>query len=121
MGELAIVRAREKAEKTLEANGAEGISDIEGKVARVATSELGNERVSISRCHRQARWTDQPPRLDALACKTNGRDPRGQTRGVKGWRWQGGQHYGWTGTCLGWRPGTEIGDLGKPGRRAITN
>src|SRR4029077_9980707 len=48
MGELAIVRAREKAEKTLEANGADGISDIEGKVARVATSKLGNERVSNS-------------------------------------------------------------------------
>jgi len=46
-GELAIVRAREKAEKTLAANGADGISDIEGKVARVATSKLGNERVSI--------------------------------------------------------------------------
>jgi hypothetical protein len=40
-------RAREKAEKTLAANGADGISDIEGKVARVATSKLGNERVSI--------------------------------------------------------------------------
>jgi hypothetical protein len=26
----------------------DGISDIEGKVARVATSKLGNERVSIS-------------------------------------------------------------------------
>ena len=64
-------------------NGADGISDIEGKVARVATSKLGNERVSISRCHRQARWTGQPPRADALACKTNGRDPRGQTRGVE--------------------------------------
>jgi uncharacterized protein (DUF885 family) len=45
MGELAIVRAREKAEKTLEANGADGISDIEGKVARVATSKL--ERASF--------------------------------------------------------------------------
>jgi len=30
-------------------NGADGISDIEGKVARVATSKLGNERVSIDR------------------------------------------------------------------------
>ena len=48
MGELAIVRAREKAEKTLGANGADGISNIEGKVARVATSKLGNERVSNS-------------------------------------------------------------------------
>ena len=47
-GELAIVRAREKAERTLGANGADGISDIEGKVARVATSKLGNERVSNS-------------------------------------------------------------------------
>jgi hypothetical protein len=81
--ELAIVRAREKAEKTLGANGADGIGDVEGKVASVATSKLGNERVSISRRHRQARWTGQPPRADALACKTNGRDPRGQTRGVE--------------------------------------
>jgi hypothetical protein len=31
------------------ANGADGISDIEGEVARVATSKLGNERVSIDR------------------------------------------------------------------------
>jgi hypothetical protein len=31
------------------ANGADGISDIEGKVARVATSKLGNQRVSIDR------------------------------------------------------------------------
>ena len=47
--ELAIVRAREKAEKMLGANGAHGISNIEeGKVARVAASELGNERVSNS-------------------------------------------------------------------------
>jgi hypothetical protein len=30
-------------------NGAEGISDIEGKIARVATSELGNERVSMEK------------------------------------------------------------------------
>jgi hypothetical protein len=45
---LAIVRAREKAEKTLGANGADGIGNIEGKVARVATSKLGNERVSNS-------------------------------------------------------------------------
>jgi hypothetical protein len=43
IGELAIVRAREKAEKTLGVNGADGISNIEGKVARVATSKLGNE------------------------------------------------------------------------------
>jgi hypothetical protein len=28
-------------------NGADGVSDVEGKVARVATSKLGNERVSI--------------------------------------------------------------------------
>ena len=45
---LAIVCAREKAEKSLGANGADGISNIEGKVARVATSKLGNERVSNS-------------------------------------------------------------------------
>jgi hypothetical protein len=31
------------------ANGADGISNIEGKVARGATSKLGNERVSIDR------------------------------------------------------------------------
>jgi hypothetical protein len=37
-----------EAEKTLGANGADGISNIEGKVARVATSKLGNERVSNS-------------------------------------------------------------------------
>jgi hypothetical protein len=35
------VRAREKAEKTLGANGADGISDIEGKVTRVGASECG--------------------------------------------------------------------------------
>ena len=42
-------RAREKAEKALGANGADGIINIEGKIARVATSKLGNERVSIDR------------------------------------------------------------------------
>jgi hypothetical protein len=31
------------------ANGADGISDIEGKVAQVAMSKLGNERVSKGR------------------------------------------------------------------------
>ena len=46
--ELAIVRAREKAAKMLGTNGADGISNIEGKVARVAASKLGNERVSNS-------------------------------------------------------------------------
>jgi len=40
-------RAREKAEKALGANRADGIINIEGKIARVATSKLGNERVSI--------------------------------------------------------------------------
>ena len=30
-------------------NGADGTSDIEGKAARVAASELGNERVSMER------------------------------------------------------------------------
>ena len=30
-------------------NGADGISDVEGKVARVAMSELGNERISMER------------------------------------------------------------------------
>jgi hypothetical protein len=33
--------------RSLPANGADGISDVEGKVARVAMSELGNERVSM--------------------------------------------------------------------------
>jgi len=28
-------------------NGADGISDVEGKVARVAMSELGDERISM--------------------------------------------------------------------------
>src|SRR5207248_4251025 len=41
MGELAIVRAREKAEKALGVNGADGISDIEGKATRVGASERG--------------------------------------------------------------------------------
>ena len=31
----------------LRENGADGISDVEGKVARVAMSELGNERISM--------------------------------------------------------------------------
>jgi hypothetical protein len=35
------------ASQIINANGADGISDIEGKVARVATSKLGNERVSM--------------------------------------------------------------------------
>jgi hypothetical protein len=30
-------------------NGANGISDVEGKVARVAMSELGDERISMER------------------------------------------------------------------------
>jgi hypothetical protein len=33
----------------LRVNGADGISDVEGKVARVATSEPGGKRVSIER------------------------------------------------------------------------
>jgi len=44
-GEAATARG-ERAGKRVSFNGAEGIGDIEGKVARVATSELGNERVS---------------------------------------------------------------------------
>src|SRR5439155_2022083 len=43
----ALVRAREKAEKTLEANGADGISDIEGKATRVGASERG-QRTSFN-------------------------------------------------------------------------
>ena len=46
MGELAIVRAREKAEKTLGANGADGISDIEGKVA-TGSDERAGQRASF--------------------------------------------------------------------------
>jgi hypothetical protein len=38
------MRAREKAEKTLGANGADGISDIEGKVTRVGASERGQRK-----------------------------------------------------------------------------
>ena len=39
------------------ANGADGISDVEGKVARVAMSELGNERVSMEpRGRERHRW-----------------------------------------------------------------
>ena len=34
LGELAIVRAREKAEKTLGANGADGISEVLGSCER---------------------------------------------------------------------------------------
>ena len=37
----------EKSEKTIGANRAHGTSEIEGKVARVATSKLGDERVSM--------------------------------------------------------------------------
>jgi len=40
----------------VEQNGADGISDIEGKIARVATSELGNDRVSIFTPHAQVRF-----------------------------------------------------------------
>jgi hypothetical protein len=36
-----------KRRKTLEANGADGISDVEGKATRVGASELGSERVSM--------------------------------------------------------------------------
>jgi hypothetical protein len=39
--------ARECFRSCHRANAADGISDIEGEVARVATSKLGNERVSI--------------------------------------------------------------------------
>jgi len=38
-------------------NGADGISDVEGKVARVAMSELGSERVSMEpRGRERHRW-----------------------------------------------------------------
>ena len=62
-----------EAEKTLEANGADGISDIEGKAARVAASKLGNERVSISRHYWAARWAGQPAGADTRACEEDGR------------------------------------------------
>src|SRR6266700_311603 len=44
-GKATRVGASERGQRT-SFNGADGISDIEGKVARVATSKLGNERVS---------------------------------------------------------------------------
>ena len=44
-GKVTRVGASERGQRT-SFNGADGISDIEGKVARVATSKLGNERVS---------------------------------------------------------------------------
>ena len=37
------------------ANGAIGMSDIEGKAAREAVSELGNERVSIEQLRKHSR------------------------------------------------------------------
>ena len=37
-------------------NGADGISDIEGKAAMVAASELGSERVSNEREHMSQRF-----------------------------------------------------------------
>src|SRR6266566_3111281 len=43
----------------------------------------GGKRAAVSPFHRQARGTARPPRTDALACKTNDRDPRSQTRGVE--------------------------------------
>jgi hypothetical protein len=42
-------RGEWRAARCHHANGADGISNIEGKVARGATSKLGNERVSIAR------------------------------------------------------------------------
>jgi hypothetical protein len=45
---LRLVNVTRKARRAI-GNGAAGISDIEGKVARVATSQLGSERVSTLR------------------------------------------------------------------------
>ena len=47
----------------VEQNGADGISDIEGKVARIAASELGNERVSMFTRRAQA---DSPSLLQEM-------------------------------------------------------
>src|SRR5882724_5315478 len=69
--------------KCRRANGADGISDIEGKVARVAASELRNERVSISREDCPPRRNHEPSQTDQIARKTDGRDPRSQTRRAK--------------------------------------
>jgi hypothetical protein len=46
---------------TLSLNGADGISDIEGKAVRVAGSELGSERVSIELTG-SATWPVKPRR-----------------------------------------------------------
>ena len=59
--------------RNISANGADGISDIEGKVARVATSKLGNERVSNS-----------TSALSTMQCSSSARyrcplSPRGST------------------------------------------
>jgi hypothetical protein len=43
-------------------NGANGMSDVEGKVARVAMSELGNERISTEPWER-ARYTVRSVRV----------------------------------------------------------
>src|SRR6266516_525385 len=42
------------------------------------------EGARISRRDREARRPRQPSRIIAFACKADGRDPRSQTRGVKG-------------------------------------
>ena len=68
------------------ANGTDGISDIEGKVARVATSKLGKERVSISR-RDWAPWrAGQSSRTDAATCEKDGRHPRSETRCIEEWK-----------------------------------
>src|SRR5947207_13238145 len=78
------------------ANGADGIRDIEGKVARVAASKLGNERVSVSRENRKTRRTYQPARTDPVARQADGRDQGERWLGAnitagRGNSWEGGR------------------------------
>ena len=47
IGVAASTFAEHSSVEHLRENGSDGISDVEGKVARVAMSELGNERISM--------------------------------------------------------------------------
>jgi hypothetical protein len=58
-------------------NGADGISDIEGKVARVATSKLGNERVSMQ-------WMERKTSHVVLARACHKRAQHGHRQGEHG-------------------------------------
>jgi hypothetical protein len=46
LDQMRLLFARQDYLSCEDLNGADGISDIEGKAARVAASELGSERVS---------------------------------------------------------------------------